>query len=270
MPDFNRDELNQQNFPNPSHGAQAGRYFEPTAQQRRAEADARNGQKASEYRLPARPRAKASLVERDNDKEFVEFHFNPSSYSVSKEASWNEQRAGKAKPTLEWGGPSLTKVSFDVLFNDLWISDSQGFEKNTEHSLAWLFTHMENRSETARNGVRAKPRAYWMNNRVRGELEPPVLVLFGVSYPFVCRLKSVKFDTQFMISTMQGFNLPPQPTPPQNSSQRERNRFTREMQQFGELVNIKLRASRYRNKIGRAKARIELVEYYEAPQVEKK
>jgi hypothetical protein len=206
------------------------------------------------------PQPRASLVERDNEADSVVFHYNPSSYKIGKKANWSEKSAGTGPKTLEWGGAGLTQVSFSILLDDMsHPAKSGGAVMSTEDTLQWLFRRCENRLESQANRrTRSKPRAVsWLNGpSTRGNQEPPVMVLFGLSYPFTCRLTSVDVTTSF-----QGKN-PFTPEPPRNNSIAEFRRIEAEQarQQLGEQPFH----------IQRATVQITLTEYNAAPQTENK
>lgn len=206
-----------------------------------------------------KPQPRASLVELSNEADQVVFHYNPSSYKIGKKAGWKTKDAGTGPKTLEWGGPGLTEVSFSVLLDDMsHPAKTGGAILSTEDTLQWLFQRCENRDvgqlRLSRQPLR---RVSWMSSgRQGGNTEPPVLVLFGVSFPFTCRLMSVDVTSSF-----QGKN-PFTPTPPQNTSLGELRRFEADQarQQRGDQ-------SFY---IQRATVELKLAEYNAAPQTENK
>jgi hypothetical protein len=204
-----------------------------------------------------KPQPRASLVELNNEVDHVVFHFNPSSYKIGKKAGWTTKSAGTGPKTLEWGGPGLTQISFSILLDDMnHPAKAGGSVMSTEDTLQWLFRRCANRTEgeAARPTRQALRRVSWMSGGASGAVQPPVLVLFGVSYPFTCRLMSVDVTTQF-----QGKNSFT-PSPPQNTSIGELRRYEADQarQQRGDQPFH----------IQRATVQITLTEYVAAPQTE--
>jgi len=142
----------------------------------------------------------ASLAEYSNPDDYVEFHWNPSQYSISKSAKWSEKSSSGGTPTLEFSGTGLMTVNFSVLFNDMAVRRERAARMSTEDSLEWLIrrTRSRTKSEASHRGSRRKRNPGWINRTTFGATEaPPVLVLFGVSSYFICVLESVKITTIF-------------------------------------------------------------------------
>ena len=232
--------------------ARAGRFAEDIASRRVSERAPQPPPAKVEVPYPSVFTERATLVERDNQDEFLEFHWNPSSYKISKSAGWGEKRSGTATPTLEWQGPGLTQVSFDLLLNDVWQHEDRPNRKTTEESLEWLFDRLRNR--TIASAGRATPapprRVSWLNVRnLSATAEPPVMVLFGLARPFECRLASVNINTVFQGRSPQRTTVNPNDT------------------SIGALRTLESRSSPA-SVITRANVSITLKEYFKAPQVE--
>jgi len=255
-----RKALTNENFPGGRGALRAGGFFDPLAKQGPAadgNAPARSFSGSSA--APAAPRA--TLVERDNTAEVLPFHFNPSSYKIGKVANWSEKSAGTGPRTLEWGGPGLTKVTFTALFNTEDIHPLQSKLKSVEESFEWLFQRMDNREASSANRRIAAPprRVSWMNGpNVQAGIEPPVLVLFGVSHPFVCRLKSANVTTFF-----QSLGAPAGVRPPANTSVGELRRYEADQRA---LSANKFRENVYH--ITRATVALTFLEYNKTPKVQ--
>jgi hypothetical protein len=177
----------------------AGRQFEPIGQRGTGSGRSTGGAgRRNFYDAPRRPAIRANLVERDNEDEFLEFHWNPTSYKIKKSSSWKENAVQKGHPTLEWTGVGLTEVTFEALFNN--IAQPHAIQRSVEGSLQWLFDRLRPRSkeDAAKRQGRAGRVLPWMNLRdPKASQAPPVLVLFGVSRPFTCVLANVDVTTVF-------------------------------------------------------------------------
>ncbi len=178
-------------------GRGSRRAFEPTPEQKDRSLN-KKGNKKTKFDPPLRPTIRGNLVERDNDDEFLEFHWNPSSYQIGKSATWSEKSVQGGHPTLEYSGVSLTKVSFELLLNN--IGQPHKNHRDVESSLQWLFDRLRPRSkeDADREKGSANRSLPWLNLRdVEAANAPPILVLFGVSRPFTCVLESVEVTTIF-------------------------------------------------------------------------
>jgi hypothetical protein len=150
------------------------------------------------FDIPIRPIGKASLVERDNGNELLEFHWNPSSYKIGKKAAWTDKAVPGGHPTLEYKGVSLTKISFELLLNN--VGNHHTIDRSVEDSLQWLFDRLRPRTkeDVDRKPGLAPRNLPWLGIRnLSAKAIPPILVLFGVSKPFVCVLESVDVVTIF-------------------------------------------------------------------------
>jgi len=202
--------------------------------------------------LPPRPSIRGSLVERDNPAEFMEFHYNPSSYSIKKKSKWQDQSVTGGTDTQNWTGSSPTEVSFELLLNDIEPHADRPIFMTTEQSLSWLHQRLRARSEqeASRKGKGPRGRRVpWLNIRdPKNGKPPPILVLFGVSDPFECVLESADVTTIF-----QGVSL------------YEAASSTRNGDPLGQAANVSKAGNHQANPIIRATVRIELKEYVNAP-----
>lgn len=141
---------------------------------------------------------RASLVELKNDSDSLEFHWNPTSYTISKSSSWSETSVDQGTPTVSWSGSSLTKVSFELLLND--IAQPHKIQRSTEDSIQWLYDRLRARTEGAASRTTAQESRNlpWLGIRnFKARSAPPVLVLFGLGKPFVCVLEFANVTTIF-------------------------------------------------------------------------
>ena len=191
--DNNQDEFTL----NPKGLIGTGRNAERLSAADQAARDAANGKRQT-LNLPQRPVKRASLVEIENQEEFLEFHWNPSTYSITKQANWATTSVTGGTSTVGWTGCGLTQVSFELLLND--NMPHHATQHTVENSLQWLFDRLRPRSEdqvsrrtnTDRRGVP------WLQGHDPASPQaPPILALFGLSRPFPCVLTDVKVTTIF-------------------------------------------------------------------------
>ena len=164
----------------------------------RGKADAATGGVVLE--LPERLGGRAHLVERDNPEEFLEFHWDPTTYSINKIANWSTGGSTKGTETFGYGGTSAMVLSFDLFLND--VAQPHKTQRSVEGSLEWLFNHLRSWDEKilARKGKRRVTKK-WLNIRDPAAAgDPPILVLFGLSHGFECIMTKVSVRTIFQAS----------------------------------------------------------------------
>lgn len=198
------ERLDDEFYYSRDRGLQGGRFAEESwhpPDESAAREEARFDRPArNPIELPRRPPRRASLVELENPDQFLEFHWNPSTYTIRKSASWDEEAVQGGTPTVEYTGCSLTVVSFDLFLNS--IGQPHDNQYNVEGSLEWLFSRLRPRTEDEFNfrgpQDRYRQNAPWLNVRdPEAGRAPPTLVLFGLSKPFECVLKDVRVKTAF-------------------------------------------------------------------------
>lgn len=182
----------------------SGNLFSRLAEQRRREAGRQGGagtgptQSPRRYELPARPGARATLVEYENPEEYLEFHWDPSSYDLSKSAKWTSSAVEGGTDTLAYSGTDAMVVSCELLFDEVDVRHS--IQRSVEDSIAWLVNRTRPRSAelVGRSGPTSRPGEPWLNLRdPQAPAAPPVLVLFGLRDGFICVLERVKVTTVF-------------------------------------------------------------------------
>lgn len=147
--------------------------------------------------LPGRPKGKASLMERDNPEQILEFHWDPTTYTIKKSAKYGSKTPKKGTEILTFEGDAATVISFNLFLDD--VDQTHKRQRSVEQSLSWLFfrlrsVHPDDRTLPARAAVLP-----WMGRRIwgAGSEDPPILVLFGLSYAFQCVLTSASVKTIF-------------------------------------------------------------------------
>lgn len=210
------------------------------------------------------PSARAILLERDNPDEFLEFHWNPDSYTIAKSAKWSTESVEGGTGTQSYNGCSPTTISFEAFLNDLGQPADRQISRSTEESLAWLHNRLRPRTEDdvkRRISDRRRGRD-WLNVRdPAAPREPPVMVLFGLRTPFECVLKSANVSTVFQRSRL----LPKDARTVADLNRNQRNagrNFRFNIKSPQRLAEIQRQTG---GDITRAKVQIELVEYVNDP-----
>lgn len=144
--------------------------------------------------------ARALLFERDNPREQLQFHWNPTSYSIGKSAKWSETGVSGGTPTMGYSGCGLTEISFSLLLNDLGPHPGRRNKCSTEEALSWLFRRLRPRTLQDRDRKVSQncPQLPWLNVRdPKAKFAPPILVLIGLGEPFECVMTNCKAKTIF-------------------------------------------------------------------------
>lgn len=186
------------------------RAFEPKLKERRDAVDGRQDgtKKGKALELPERAGGRATLLERNNPEEFLEFHWDPTSYNIGKTAKWNSTGVEGGTDIFNWGGSSPTVVTFDAFFDEVDVRHKH--QRSVEDSMAWLFNRLRSREKkfaAPRFGKYSKPREKWLNlSDPEARAAPPIMVFFGLRDGFECLLTSARIKT--------GFQAPPFPFDP--------------------------------------------------------
>lgn len=200
------------------------------------------------FEMPARPGARATLVELDNPDEFLELHWDPSSYQIGKAARWAGNKVEGGTDTLNYSGCDVTKISMELLFDQVDIRHN--IQRSVEDSIGWLFNRLRPRNAglLGRRGKTSREGQQWLGIRdPSAAIAPPVLVFFGLRDGFVCVLDSVKVKTVFQ--------APPGIRPAANNAD---ERFPTQR------LNARLAPS---GEIRRARVNVTLKEYVNVPLV---
>lgn len=151
--------------------------------------------------VPIRPGGRASLIERDNPAECLVFHWDPTSYKISKTANWSEDAVEGGSPLQNYKGCGLTHITCRLLFND--IARPHVTQRTTEDSVEWLMSRLRPRTdkEAGRRGLDPKRGRKWLSIRDKdANRPPPVMVLFGLRDGFECTLRGVDLDTGLQLA----------------------------------------------------------------------
>jgi len=157
--------------------------------------DATKGKKS--FPLPERPPGRATLVERDNPEEYLEFHWDPTTIDISKSARWSSGPVTGGTDIQEWNGTGLTNVSFEMFLND--IANPHETQRTVEESLEWLYNRLRSRDKQLKTAQGRQPQVgRWLSvHDAKAGIAPPILVFFGLSHGFECTLTRASTKTQF-------------------------------------------------------------------------
>lgn len=174
--------------------------------------DGKGGKPGPTLHLPVRIGGRASLVELDNPAELLEFHWDPTSYDISKEANWDSKQPKGGTEIFNYGGCSATVINFSMFLND--IGQPHKTQRSVEDSIEWLFSRLRPRDEAlveSRNRtLNLTPNRRWLSQRdpTAGAI-PPILVLFGLRDGFECVLTGCRVRTIFQAPPFLGGDTRP-------------------------------------------------------------
>ena len=177
-----------------------GRFFEADPKERQDAVDNKKvGKKGRALELPERAGKRATLIERDNPDEFLEFHWDPTSYNISKTGKWNSEGVEGGTDIFNWSGSSPTAITFDAFFDEVDIRHKH--QRTVEDSMAWLFNRLRSRDKkfaAPRFGRYSRRLEKWLNVRdPESRAPPPIMVFFGLRDGFECVLLSARIKTVF-------------------------------------------------------------------------
>lgn len=212
MPGQSADQRRLEAFKRAEQGEQApgdlSREFEQTAKDKKrgkTGSDGEGSPSGKTLHLPVRTGGRATLVERENPEELLEFHWDPTSYNIGKEANWDFKAPTAGTAIAEYTGCGPTIVSFDMFLND--IGQPHKTQRSVEDSIEWLWNRLRPRSEEAvkRRGFdRTRNRRWISQHDPTAPKRPPILVLFGLRDGFECVMTSCRLRTIFQAPPLGG------------------------------------------------------------------